>query len=123
MLPNREDLERIYRVATAEPFQFLYVDLRASNVNDMFFIGFSKRIRVNIAPEEMEADPFSTQRRDPVLGPMSGHYAQPAEAVVARPGYKERSGAMFSAPRPAEATLHALQKQGQPLRTGRPSGL
>ena len=43
MLPYRNDLERIYRLATDEPYQFLYVNLRATDVNDMFFIGFSKR--------------------------------------------------------------------------------
>ena len=121
MLPSRDDLERIYRVATAEPYQFLYVDLRASSVNDMFFIGFSQRLRVNIAPPEMEADPFSTQRRDPVTGPAKGEYGQPAEAVVMKPGTREQR--LRFAPRSAEATPHVLQKQGQPLRTGRPSGL
>ncbi len=121
MLPSRDDLERIYRVATAEPFQFLYLDFRASSVNDMFFIVFSQRIRVNIASQEMEADPYSTQRRDPVIGPTQGEYEQPAEAVVMKPGTREQR--LRFAPRSAEATPHVLQKQGQPLRTGRPSGL
>ena len=47
MLPSKDDLESSYRLATEEPYQFLYVNLRATDVNDMFFIGFSKRIRVN----------------------------------------------------------------------------
>ncbi len=47
MLPSREDLERIYRIATEEPYPFLYVDRRATDVHDIFFIGFSKRIRTN----------------------------------------------------------------------------
>ena len=120
MLPSRDDLERIYRVATAEPYQFLYVDLRASSVNDMFFIGFSQRIRVNIASPEMEADPFSNQTRDPVIGPTKGEYGQPAETTVMKPGTREQR--LRFAPRPADATPHQLQKQGT-LRTGRPSGL
>ena len=121
MLPDKSDLERIYRVATAEPFSFLYVDLRATDVNDMFFIGFSKRIRVNIAPDQMEADPYSNQRRDPVIGPTRGQYAQPAEAVVMKPG--TRSAQMRQPPSDAHAGPHALQKQGKPLRQGRLSGL
>ena len=51
-LPNKDDLDRIYRLATAEPYQFLLVNLRATDVNDMFFIGFSKRIRVNTWSEK-----------------------------------------------------------------------
>ena len=121
MLPDKSDLERIYRVATAEAFSFLYVDLRATDVNDMFFIGFSKRIRVNIAPDQMEADPYSNQRRDPIIGPTRGQYAQPAEAVVMKPG--TRSAQMRQPPSDAHAGPHALQKQGKPLRQGRLSGL
>ena len=30
------NLKRIYRLATEEAYQFLYVNLRATNVNDMF---------------------------------------------------------------------------------------
>ena len=116
MLPSREDLERTYRVATDQPFQFLYVDLRASDVNEMFFIGFSQRIRVNVAPLEMEADPFSTQRRDPVLGPTRGEYNQPAEAIV----MKRQKALRLPAER-ANPTPHSLQKQG-PLRATAPSG-
>ena len=36
MLPDRNDLERIYRLATDEPYQLLYVNLRATDVSDMF---------------------------------------------------------------------------------------
>ena len=36
VIPDENDLERIYRLATEEPYQFLYVDLRATDVNDMF---------------------------------------------------------------------------------------
>ena len=120
-LPNKSDLERIYRLATAAPFSFLYVNLKASDVNDMFFIGFSQRIRVNIAPDQMEADPYSNRRRDPVMGPVHAQYAQPAEAVVMKPG--ARSAQMRQPPSDAYATPHALQKQGKPLRQGRLSGL
>ena len=121
MLPDKSDLECSYPVATAEPFSFLYVDLRATDVNDMFFIGFSKRIRVNIAPDQMEADPYSNQRRDPIIGPTRGQYAQPAEAVVMKLG--ARSAPMRQPPSDAHAGPHALQKQGKSLRQGRLSGL
>ena len=40
-------LEKVYRIAVAEPYQFLYVDLRATDPNEMFFIGFKQRIRVS----------------------------------------------------------------------------
>ena len=72
MLPEKNDLEWIYRLATDEPYQFLYVDLRATNVNEMFYIGFSKRIRVNTGLREMEADPYSTHTRDKPAGPVQG---------------------------------------------------
>ena len=80
MLPDRNDLERIYRLATEEPYQFLYVNLRAADVNDMFFIGFSKRIRDG--SREMEAGPYNDRIRDKPLGPVQGDLAKPAEAVV-----------------------------------------
>ena len=117
MLPSRDDLERIYRVATDEPFSFLYVDLRATDVNQMFYIGFSKRIRVNIGNQEMQADPFNTRTRDPVRGPMAGDLARPAEAVVktmyrGQPQYGRESSI---------ATPHQLQRQGV-LRKQVPTG-
>ena len=48
----------------------------------MFFIGFSKRIRVNTGSREMEADPYSDRTRDKPLGPAQGDLARPAEAVA-----------------------------------------
>ena len=49
ILPDRHDMERIYRIATEHsgPYQFLYVDLRSTDPNNTFFIGFSQRIRVD----------------------------------------------------------------------------
>ena len=117
-LPSREDLERIYRIATEEPYQFLYVDLRATDVNDMFFIGFSKRIRINSVKDEMESDPFSNRTRDPVRGPVQGNLPQPAETVVMKNrGVQPRYGREF-----ANATPHQLQTQGV-LRKTVPSGI
>ena len=40
-------LEKVYRIAVAEPYQFLYVDLRATDPNEIFSIGFKQRIRVS----------------------------------------------------------------------------
>ncbi len=117
MLPSRDDLERIYRIATEEPYQFLYVDLRASDVNDMFFIGFSKRIRINSGREEMESDPFSNRTRDPVRGPVQGNLPQPAETVV----MKNRSAQPRYGREFANATPHQLERQGV-LRKTVPSG-
>ena len=44
-------LEAVYKVATSQPFQFLYVNLKATDVNEMFYIGFQQRIRVNEEPQ------------------------------------------------------------------------
>ncbi len=118
MMPSRDDLERIYRIATAEPFQFLYVDLRATNINEAFYIGFSKRICIHSVNDEMESDPFSNRTRDPVRGPVQGNLPQPAETVVmkqrgAQPRYGRES---------AIATPHQLQTQCV-LRTTVPTGI
>ena len=39
-------LLEIYNMATSEPYSFLYVNLRAKNKNDMFWIKFNKRIEI-----------------------------------------------------------------------------
>ena len=118
MLPSRDDLERIYKIATdSAPFSFLYVDLRAADVNEMFYIGFSKRIRVNVANKEMQADPYSTRTRDPVRGPVPGELARPAETVVVRP----TRGQLQYGRESSTATPHQLQRQGV-LRKTVPTG-
>ena len=119
MLPDKHDLERIYRLATEEPYQFLYVDLRATNVNDMFFIGFSRRIRVNTSSSQMEADPYSTRTRDKPAGPVQGDLARPAEAVVMK--RHESQPQQYGRER-ANATPAQLQRQGI-LRKAVPSGI
>ena len=119
MLPDKHDLERIYRLATEEPYSFLYVDLRATDVNEMFFIGFSKRIRVNTSFNQMEADPFSTRTRDKPLGPVQGDLAKPAEAVVME--RHESQPKQYGRER-ANATPAQLQRQGI-LRKAVPSGI
>ena len=43
---GKDVLEKVYRLAVSEPYQFLYVDLRQTDVNEMFYIGFKQRIRV-----------------------------------------------------------------------------
>ena len=117
MLPSRDDLERIYRIVTEEPYQVLYADLRASDVNDMFFVGFPQRIRINPVKEEMESDPFSNRTRDPVRGPVQGNLPQPAETVVMKNrSAQPRFGREFT-----NATPHQLERQGM-LRKTVPSG-
>ena len=44
-------LEAVYKLAVSQPFQFLYVNLKATDVNEMFYIGFQQRIRVNEEPQ------------------------------------------------------------------------
>ena len=119
MLPDRNDLERIYRLATDEPYQFLYVNLRATSVSDMFLIGFSKRIRVNTGLKEMEADPYSTRTRDKPAGPAQGDLAKPAEAVVVK--RHDSQPRQYGRER-ANATPFQLQQQGI-LRKAVPSGI
>ena len=119
MLPDRNDLERIYRLATDEPYQFLYVNLRATDVNDMFFIGFSKRIRVNAGSREMEADPYSNRTRDEPSVPVQGDLPRPAEAVVMT--RHEMQPRQYGRER-GNATPAQLQHQGT-LRKAVPSGL
>ena len=46
---GRDILEKVYRIAVGEPYQFLYVDLRVTDPNEMFYIGFKQRIRVSDA--------------------------------------------------------------------------
>ena len=118
-LPNKDDLERIYRLATAEPYQFSYVNLRATDVNDMFYIGFSKRIRVNTGSKEMEADPYSNRTRDKPSGPVQGDLAKPAEAVVMK--RHEAQPRQYGRER-GNATPAQLQQQGI-LRKAVPSGI
>ena len=69
----------------------------------------------------MEADPYSYQRRDPVLGPMRGEQQQTAEAIIKKTG--ARGVTARQPPSDAQATPHQLKMQGQPLRRDRISGL
>ena len=46
---GKDVLEKVYRIAVAQPYQFLYVDLRATDPNEMFCIVFQQRIRVSDA--------------------------------------------------------------------------
>ena len=44
---GKDSLEKVYRLATSEPFQVLYVNLKAgADLNNMFFIGFKQRILI-----------------------------------------------------------------------------
>ena len=43
---DKRILLQMYRMATAEPYSFLYVKLTAKDKNDTFFIRFDKRLRV-----------------------------------------------------------------------------
>ena len=46
---GKDILEKVYRLATSQPFQFLYVNLKTTDVNEMFFIGIQQRVRVTRA--------------------------------------------------------------------------
>jgi hypothetical protein len=44
---DKKTLLEIYHMATAEPYSFLYVKLKAKSASDMFYINFNKRIEIN----------------------------------------------------------------------------
>jgi hypothetical protein len=45
-LIDRKTLLNIYNLATDEPYSFLFVNLRARSVNNMFYINFNKKIEL-----------------------------------------------------------------------------
>jgi hypothetical protein len=45
-LTGKKELLEIYRLATKEEYSFLYVNLSARTVNDMFFQNFTKKIEI-----------------------------------------------------------------------------
>ena len=45
-LVDRKTLEKLYRKATEEPFQFLHIDKRASTVDEMFTRSFRHRLKI-----------------------------------------------------------------------------
>ena len=46
-ITDKKTLLEIYNLATAEPYSFLYVNLRAKKNNEMFYIRFDKRIEID----------------------------------------------------------------------------
>jgi hypothetical protein len=46
ILPDKKMLMEIYRTATEKIYDFLYVNLRAKNINNMFFINYEKKITI-----------------------------------------------------------------------------
>ena len=46
-LTDKKILHNIYKQATEQPFAFLYVNLTAKNINDMFWINFDQKIIVD----------------------------------------------------------------------------
>ena len=46
-LVDRKTLYEIYKIATEEPYSFLFVKLRESDVNKIFMIRLEKAIHVN----------------------------------------------------------------------------
>ena len=43
---NKKTLMQIYNLATSEPYSFLYVNLRAKTVSEMFHVRFDKKIEI-----------------------------------------------------------------------------
>ena len=44
---DKKTLDQIYHTAVDQPYQFLYIDLTATDVNEMFDVGFQSHIRVS----------------------------------------------------------------------------
>lgn len=51
-LVNKKELVEIYKTATEEEYSFLYINLTAKNINEMFFSTFKKRIQLTDADDE-----------------------------------------------------------------------
>ena len=46
LLKDKKTLLEIYSLATEQPYSFLYVNLLAKTVNNMFYINFDKKIEI-----------------------------------------------------------------------------
>ena len=46
-LADKKTIQRIYSKATEQPHNFLYINLMSHDINNMFYINFEKRIRIN----------------------------------------------------------------------------
>ena len=47
LLKDKKTLLEIYSVATEQPYSFLYVNLLAKTVNNLFYINFDKKIEIS----------------------------------------------------------------------------
>jgi hypothetical protein len=47
LVKNKKIIYEVYKKATDEPYSFLFVNLMAQSINNMFFINFSKKILIN----------------------------------------------------------------------------
>ena len=46
-LVSKEKLYRAYKISTEIPFNFLYINLLAKDIDNMFYSGFSKRFKMS----------------------------------------------------------------------------
>ena len=63
---DKKTIHNIYKQATEEPFNFLYVRLTAKNINDMFWINFDQQIIVDEFREDGGPGPFQGDEYDDV---------------------------------------------------------
>jgi len=47
LMKDKKTLLEIYTLATEKPYSFLYVNLMAKTVNNMFYINFDKKIEIS----------------------------------------------------------------------------
>ena len=45
-ITDKKTLLHLYQVATAEPYSFLFIELNAKTINDMFFIKFDQKLEL-----------------------------------------------------------------------------
>ena len=46
-LVDKQTLLEMYRLATKQPFSFLYIKLTAKDINDMFYIKFGQKLMID----------------------------------------------------------------------------
>ena len=65
-LTDKKILHNIYKQATEQPFAFLYVNLTAKNINDMFWINFDQKIVVDDYGEGGDQDNMMMNEYDDI---------------------------------------------------------
>jgi hypothetical protein len=71
-LVSKEKLYEAYKQAVAIPYNFLYVNLLAKDVDNMFYSGFSKKFQMTDTTDEDSGDRMSTEQFQGIEGRSRG---------------------------------------------------